>query len=98
MHVRPAGVMLLLALTACADRGSDAATGGTVIMVAPTAWTPGPPPLVGDELSRIVSDQLYDRLAEIGPELNTFGDVGFAPRLARSWTWAKDSLSITFAL
>ncbi|HEX7937984.1 MAG TPA: peptide ABC transporter substrate-binding protein [Gemmatimonadaceae bacterium] len=99
MLARLVGAGLLLTLAACGDNAANApATGGTVIMVAPSTWTPGPPPLVADQYSRMVSDQLYDRLAEIGPDLNTFGDAGFEPRLARSWTWAKDSLSITFAL
>lgn len=45
-----------------------------------------------------MADQVYDRLADIGPELNTLGDKGFEPRLARSWAWSADSLSIAFSL
>jgi peptide/nickel transport system substrate-binding protein len=56
------------------------------------------PPMSHDVYSRAVADQMYDRLADVGPELNTVGDKGFAPRLARSWTWSADSLSIAFAL
>ena len=41
---------------------------------------------------------VFDRLAEIGPALGTIGDAGFAPRLAKSWAWAADSLSIAFSL
>lgn len=98
MNVRLAVVFLSVSLAACGDRAATGTTGGTVIMAAPSAWTPGPPPLIADQLSRVVNDQLYDRLAEIGPGLNTVGDAGFEPRLARSWTWAADSLSVTFAL
>ncbi len=98
MNVRLASSCLLLALTACGDTGSSGATGGTVIMVVPQAWAPGPPPLAVDQLARVINDQLFDRLAEIGPALNTVGDAGFEPRLARSWSWASDSLSVTFAL
>jgi len=98
MNVRLAAPLLLIALAACGDNAATGATGGTVIMVAPSAWTPGPPPLIADQLAVVISDQLYDRLAEIGPGLNTIGDAGFEPRLARSWTWSKDSLSVTFAL
>ena len=47
---------------------------------------------------RAVTDNVFDRLAEIGPEMNTVGDRGFTRRLARSWTWAPDSLSIAFHL
>jgi len=56
------------------------------------------PPYVSDLVGRIVQDLVYERLAEIGPELQTIGDKGFAPLLAKSWTWAPDSLSIAFSL
>ncbi|MDQ3950335.1 MAG: ABC transporter substrate-binding protein, partial [Gemmatimonadota bacterium] len=32
------------------------------------------------------------------PDLNTIGDRGFTPRLARRWTWTPDSLSIAFEI
>ena len=41
-------------------------------------------------------EQIFEPLADIGDSLNVFGDGGFLPRLADSWTWAPDSLSITF--
>ena len=56
------------------------------------------PPLTTDIVSRILVDQVFDRLAEVGADLNTIGDKGFQPRLARSWTWAQDSMSVAFAL
>src|SRR5262249_13814321 len=56
------------------------------------------PPAVVDITGRLVQDQVFDRLAEIGQDLNTVGDKGFAPRLAQKGTWAPDSLSITFSL
>ena len=56
------------------------------------------PPYVGDLAGRLVQDQVFDRLAEIGPELETIGDKDFSPRLATKWTWAPDSLSIAFSL
>lgn len=92
------GVCLVLAVPACAERAADAPTGGTLIIAVPSAWTPGPPPMVVDLFGRVVSDQLYERLADIGPRLNTIGDGGFEPRLASDWTWAPDSLSIAFTL
>jgi peptide/nickel transport system substrate-binding protein len=92
----------LVTLTGCAsDQPSTTGAGdvgGTLIAVV--AREPGTlfPPLVqGTEGAAIVS-ALFDRLAEIGPELGTFGDRGFRPRLAASWEWAKDSLSIAFTL
>ena len=91
-----------LAVSACSERGSTGASGdagGTVVFaIGGQEPTPLLPPLAADVISRIVTDNVFDRLAEIGPELNTLGDRGFQPRLARSWTWAKDSLSIAFSL
>lgn len=55
-------------------------------------------PLVDGIHGRMVSDLLFDRLAEMGPGLNTVGDAGFEPRLARRWSWSPDSLAITFEL
>jgi peptide/nickel transport system substrate-binding protein len=46
----------------------------------------------------MIGDLVYDRLAEIGDSLNTVGDGGFQPRLAKAWEWSPDSLSITFAI
>ena len=40
------------------------------------------PPLVGLNLEKQITDLLYDRLAEIGDDLNTVGDKGFKPQLA----------------
>jgi peptide/nickel transport system substrate-binding protein len=45
-----------------------------------------------------VTDLLFEKLAEIGPKMNTLGDRGREPRLARSWDWASDSMSVTFHL
>ncbi len=69
-------------------------------MVVTTAAPAGSllPPLVDDSQGKQVTDQIFDHLAEIGTEINTVGDDGFMPRLARSWAWASDSLSIAFYL
>lgn len=87
---------------ACADRGQDAAggdTGGTIVIATPGGiGTPIYPPYAQDPMGRLGADALFDRLAEIGPELNTVGDKGFVPRLARSWSWSSDSLSIAFSI
>jgi peptide/nickel transport system substrate-binding protein len=56
------------------------------------------PPLSVDATGRLVSDQIFDHLADIGDNLSTVGDKGFTPRLARSWHWAPDSLSIVLSL
>jgi peptide/nickel transport system substrate-binding protein len=99
-HVALAG----LALAGCRDVQKQPAVagpndvGGT--MVIAQAGEPGTllPPLVGLSLEKQISDLLYDRLAEIGDDLNTVGDKGFRKQLAERWEWAPDSLSIVFHL
>lgn len=56
------------------------------------------PPLSADATGRLVADQIFDHLADIGDNLSTVGDKGFTPRLARSWQWSRDSLSIVLSL
>ena len=56
------------------------------------------PPLQGQIIEKQITDLLYDRLAEIGDDLNTVGDKGFRKQLADRWEWAPDSLSIVFHL
>ena len=82
--------LLLCSLLACAEGGTSGrdAAGGTLVIATPGNVAPLLPPVTHDITSREVADQVYDRLAEIGPELNTLGDKGFQPRLARSWAWS----------
>jgi len=92
--------LLLAALSlAVACRGRDAGSaGGTLIVsVGADAETLFPPLAVASQ-GRVITELLYDKLADIGPGLNTIGDVGFVPRLAKSWEWSADSLVITFHL
>jgi peptide/nickel transport system substrate-binding protein len=72
--------------------------GGTVVIS--TAGDAGTlvPGLVASMADREVTDLLFDRLAEIGEDMNTIGDKGFRPQLAERWQWAPDSLSIAFHL
>jgi len=56
------------------------------------------PPLLSGTQGAAIVGVLFDRLAEIGDGLETYGDRGFQPRLATSWSWSNDSLSIAFAL
>jgi peptide/nickel transport system substrate-binding protein len=77
---------------------ADAALGGTVVIAtAGDAETLFPPLAVG-MTARQVTDLIFEPLAELGEAMNTVGDAGFQPRLARSWTWAADSLAIAFHL
>ncbi len=91
--------LLFALLVSCG--GEDAARGpigGTVIIAAAADADAMLPPLVRTSQGRLASELLFDRLVEIGPSLNTIGDTDFQPRLAKSWAWSADSLSITFTL
>lgn len=44
-----------------------------------------------------LADQLFLRLAELGPKLRTAGDEGFTPALAKSWR-RRDSVTLAFDL
>jgi peptide/nickel transport system substrate-binding protein len=79
-----------------ADARADA--GGTLVIATAGDADFLFPSLTFTSAGRAVSDVVFDKLAEIGPELNTIGDKGFTPRLARSWDWSSDSLSIAFHL
>ncbi len=75
-----------------------AASGGTLVISASGDADNLFPPLTLTSQGRQVTDQIFDYLADIGPGLNTIGDAGFTPRLAQSWKWAPDSLSIAFRI
>lgn len=79
--------------------GHRSATGGGTVVIATAGDAESlVPPLVSGVTADQVADLVFEPLAEIGPALNTVGDAGFRPRLARTWRWAADSLSIAFAL
>ena len=84
-------------VSACAG---DAAkkVGGTIVVSASADADVLFPPLTLTLLGKQVTDQMFDNLADIGPDLNTVGDAGFTPRLARRWSWGTDSLSVDFEL
>jgi peptide/nickel transport system substrate-binding protein len=99
----PLAALLLIALACTAgDQPSsstaDSAKGGTVVISVGGDPDGLFPPIHATATGKAVSDQTYDHLADLGPELNTVGDAGFTPRLAKSWRWSPDSLSIEFQL
>ena len=98
MTTRLTVALLICGATACAG-GDAAAGGGTLILETATDGGSLFPPLASQFIqSRAVSEQIFEKLAEMGPGLNTVGDVGFEPRLAKTWTWSRDSLALTFHL
>jgi peptide/nickel transport system substrate-binding protein len=96
--------LVLAALTVAGCKGAEPSAtasgdvGGTMVVAMPGDVGTLLPGLVNSIGDRELTDLLYDRLAEIGPDLNTLGDKGFAPRLAERWDWAPDSTSVTFHL
>lgn len=97
-------VILAAALASCrgtersATPGGDStAAGGTIVIAAPEPDVLFPP-MIQTASGRAIADNIYDRLAEIGNDMNTIGDRGFVPRLAERWDWSADSLSVAFHL
>jgi len=43
-----------------------------------------------------ITEQIYDYLADVGPEMNTLSDEGFRPQLSDRWRWSNDSLMLAF--
>jgi peptide/nickel transport system substrate-binding protein len=86
-------VAALAAGSAGAQSSIVIVTGGEASMPVPTLME-GPQAQVGNY---DIADQLFLRLAELGPTLMTAGDRAFVPALARSWT-RRDSLTLVFDL
>jgi peptide/nickel transport system substrate-binding protein len=100
MRIRLATVLALTAACSSAENGASTSgdIGGTLVIALPVEPPTLMPPLLTMSQEKEIADQVYDLLAEIGPRVNTFGDEGWTPRLAESWQWAPDSLSIAFKL
>jgi peptide/nickel transport system substrate-binding protein len=95
------GLAMLFATVACSSPESSSTTGdigGTLLIALPVEPATILPPYLSGLHEKEVSEQLFDVLADIGPDLNTIGDAGWTPRLAESWLWSADSLSIAFKL
>lgn len=103
-HFAPLTALLPIAL-ACdgAERApstsaDSASAGGTIVISTGGDADVLFPPLVSTLVGRQVTELVYDHLADFKASLNIAGDAGFEPRLARSWSWSPDSLSIEFHL
>jgi peptide/nickel transport system substrate-binding protein len=102
-HTARLAALLLIALGCSADDRSssstaDSARGGTVVIAVGGDPDGLFPPVLATTTGRAITEQIYDHLADLGSDLNTVGDAGFSPRLAKSWRWSLDSLSIEFTL
>ena len=103
MRLRLVSIAMIPAFAAActsSDRGTipTGDVGGTLVIALPAEPGTLMPPLIRQAHEKEIGDQIFDVLAEIGPDLNTLGDAGFAPRMAESWQWSADSLSIAFHL
>ena len=78
--------------------GSDGEVGGTVVITMPTEPDFLVTPIVSSLAGKVVADQIFEPLAALTAEMDPLGDKGFEPRIARSWTWAPDSMSIAFSI
>ncbi|HEU4681080.1 MAG TPA: ABC transporter substrate-binding protein [Gemmatimonadales bacterium] len=95
-------VAALATLSPAAQAGAQSARPATsvVIVTGEQATIPIPTFMEGAAATVgnfEVADQLYLRLAELGPTLLTAGDSGFVPGLAQSWT-RRDSVTLVFNL
>jgi peptide/nickel transport system substrate-binding protein len=81
-----------------ASEETSAVPGGTIVISSGGEPDVLLPPLMSTSTAHQVTELVYDHLADVGPSMNTFGDTDFQPALAKSWTWAPDSLSIQFNL
>jgi peptide/nickel transport system substrate-binding protein len=91
---------LACALAGKADGQAEQRGTSIVIVTGGQATLPIPTLMEGAEASvgnLDVADQLFIRLADLGPKLLTAGDRDFVPALARSWT-RRDSVTLAFDL
>ena len=89
----------LLGVAAC-ERPATGCTGdycGTLIFAAAREPDILLPPVSQQTLSRDIYDQVFLKLADIGPSMNTVGETDFEARLAQRWEW-DDPLTLVFHL
>jgi peptide/nickel transport system substrate-binding protein len=96
--VRYLRLFCVLALASCvgSESGSSGNGGGTLVISSGGDPDVLIPSLASTVQATQITDLIYERLADIGDDLNIVNDRGFTPRLADHWTWSADSLSIAF--
>ena len=89
-------VVAVLIIAGCVGEKASApqASGGTVVIAATGNYGSLFPPNLNSTTGRQVTELVYDYLAEVGLSLNTTDDGTFAHRLASSWEWSSDSMSL----
>ncbi|HYN82342.1 MAG TPA: peptide ABC transporter substrate-binding protein [Gemmatimonadaceae bacterium] len=100
-RIRTYSLCACISLVGCGDsKPSDGSGAGGGTLVISTNSDPRIlfPPLIASIQARQAAESIYDYLVVVGPEMNIVGDAGFRPRLAESWKWSSDSLSIAFRI
>ena len=83
----------------CTERARGPATadiGGTVVVSATGDPVSLFPPFIVSLEGKQISEQIYDYLADVGPDLNTADEKGYRLGLADRWHWVGDSLELAF--
>jgi len=90
--------VLAVILVACSERVSSrpAPSGGTIVIATLEDPSTLFPPFVLTTSAKQISEQIYDYLADVGPNLDTRDEKSYRAELADSWRWSADSLSLTF--
>jgi len=93
------GVLVaVVAAAACGRRvGCTGEYCGTLVIAAPGEPDILLPPASDDARAAAVFDQVFVKLADLGPSGNTIGDAGFVPELAEKWEW-DNPRTLTFHL
>ena len=98
MSTRRLTIAAILTLSAaCTSAERSTATGdigGTLVVALPVEPGTLMPPYLARTQEKEIADQIFEGLAEIGQDLDTYSDTEWTPRLADSWQWSADSLSI----
>jgi peptide/nickel transport system substrate-binding protein len=70
--------------------------GGTLVIATTSDPVTLFPPFVITTQGKQISEQIYDYLADVGPDLNTRNEKGFRSALSDRWSWSGDSLMLAF--
>jgi peptide/nickel transport system substrate-binding protein len=71
---------------------------GTLVMVSAAEPPTLLPPFAQFDIHIALADQLFWRLADVGPDAISWGHESFVPKLAQEWEFSDDSLTIVFRL
>jgi ABC-type transport system substrate-binding protein len=91
-------VPLVVACTERSRAGAAGEPGGTLVIS--TTVDPGTlfPPFAVTTQAKQITEQVYDYLADVGPNLNTRDEKGYRTALADGWRWSADSLMLAFQI